>query len=1152
MATGLEALGAASAILQVIQVAASIISNCKKVYDGKPTIDNDLEQYAGRMSDATSSIQSRCKTMAEARPSKYNERLDTLARECLGVANELEAEVRSVTATQKKGSLFKAVNAILKASSQRKKIEGLESTLSRCRAVMETEMMAHICSQSDAIELQQKEEFKELADDVQILVAQISRGHTKVEELVRKENDWTREVVVQESGKTQKAITEHITKEMEALSIDAELKAQRETLLKSLKFPEMNQRYNDLMSSKRASFKRLFASYQALASKNDDAKDTRLSEDSSFEDRSFEDAGRRKDEIDDAWEDFVKWLCSDNSLFCIRGKPGSGKSTLLKFIVDTEKTKELLRQWSPEAAIISHFFWKIGSTPQNSIKGFLCSLVYRILSESSETAKQILDRFPDLSSKVSYHDWSNEELKSVFYFILKNDSRQLCIFVDGLDEISNNDGLFALIKLIEEISKFPNVKICVSSRPETLVTNWLTKQNVPGILLEDLTRPEMREFVQKELKPFVSDTISDNTHSRLVHDLVFKAQGVFLWLHLATRSIVMGIQNGDSHDLLLARLKELPGELKDLYADMWQRLNENSPVYRETAARFFHYALDQKGPVPMFPEVGFPSGFPEVWQATLFQIACAESVETQDSLLREGKTLNASEVIALCNKTTAAIHTRCAGLLRVTPVSMSGDTIQHVGDATSIDVPEASKEIENALFGGVNFIHRTAHDFLTDTEIGQDILRHGALSKREMEFRLVKGLLCLLHFLNSEFGLMGRSGTLVWRAIFLAKDQDQKGIDEAADLLRLIQTQYDKGAIGTDRLFWQKQPPFLSHLTDSNHMDDFVISSLEKADSRELATAVLREAWDPDQSLYYSKNKMPTVKLVQALISMGADPHAYGVNLGQEMGRMEPFAREGSAFTNLLSSGNRSIDDGDHLGSEAARHLLMAAVSMAFTCPDLSGTTLVIARFKETGEVSMLNGTWLTQLGTFLRPTSPGIIYEVDFKFLLLQLLSGLAVDIDEASRGTSRVDELLPRLENPSALIRFIVTIDKESGAKITHKIAPQLSSTAEANDLIARQFAPGTGVHSKPKQPPEGTRAAYKHLISLTKDASTERVGFEAAVRELAGRGLGFCTLLKAGSIPTPSFIEHLEEHFAEFSLTIEELKAAASSGGEGQSKQ
>ncbi|CAG9981279.1 unnamed protein product [Clonostachys byssicola] len=1146
MATGIEALGAACAILQVIQVAGSIISNCKKVYDGKPTIDHDLELYAGRLADTTNAVQSRCKAMAEDRPFKYNERLDTLARECISVANELEAEVCSVTAMQKKGSLFRAVNAVLKASSQRKKIEGMESTLSRCRIVMETEMISHLCSQSDAIELQQKEEFKELADDVQLLVAQISCGYTKLEELVRKENDWTRGVVVQESGKTQKAVTEHITKEMGALSADAELKAQREALVQSLKFPEMNQRYNDLMSSKRASFTRLFESYRAVTSKKDDSSDTELSDASIFEPEP-----RRKDEIDDAWEDFVKWLCSDNSLFCIRGKPGSGKSTLVKFIVGTGNTKELLRQWSPEAAIISHFFWKIGSNPQNSIKGFLCSLVYRSLNESSETVKQILDRFPTLSSKVSYHDWSDDELKSVFYFILKNDSRKLCIFVDGLDEISNTDGLYALIKLIEEISKFPNIKICVSSRPETLVTNWLTKQNVPSILLEDLTRPEMREFVQKELRPFVPEYISKDTYSRLVHDLVFKAQGVFLWLVLATKSVVVGIQNGDSHDLLLARLKGLPGELKDLYADMWRRLNENSPVYRETAARFFKYALDKKGVVPMFPEVGFPSGFPEVWQATLFQIACAESVETQDLLLREGKTLNTSEVIELCNKTTAAIQTRCAGLLRVTPVSMSGRTIQFVGDANSVEAPEASKEVEDALFSGVNFIHRTAHDFLTDTEIGQEILRHGALSEREMEFKLVKGLLCLLHFLNSEFGLMGRSGTLIGRAILLAKDQDQKGMDEAADLLRLIQTQYDKGAIGTDRPSWQKQPPFLSHLTDFNHMDDFVISSLKKADSRELATAVLREAWDPDQSLYYSRNRMPTVKLVQALISMGADPHAYGQNLDQGMGRMEPFAREGSAFTNLLSSGNRSIGDGDHLGGEAARYLLMAAVSMAFTCPDLSGTTLVLARFKENGEMSILNQTWLNSLGGFLRPTSPGIIYEVDFKFLLLQLLSGLAVDIDEASRGTSRVDELLPRLENPSAVIRYIVTIDKESKAKIAHKIAPQLSSTAEASDLIERQFAPGTGVHSRLKEAPEGSHAAYEYLMSLTKDASTEIVGFEAAIRELAGRGLGFCTLLKAGSIPTPSFIEHLEEHYAEFSLTIEELKAAATLG-ESQSKQ
>ncbi|KAG3176584.1 hypothetical protein PC129_g25548, partial [Phytophthora cactorum] len=159
----------------------------------------------------------------------------------------------------------------------------------------------------------------------------------------------------------------------------------------------------------------------------------------------------------------------------------------------------------------------------------------------------------------------------------------------------------------------------------------------------------MRTFVAKELKPFLStDTISVKAHDKLVEKLVWKAQGVFLWLHLATRSVTIGIQNEDSEDMLLARLEELPSELTQLYADMWQRLNENNSVYRDTAARYFRYALQKRGLIPMFPEVGFPSGFPEIQQPVLFQIACAEAVDIQDILLSGTETVDFTQVQQLC------------------------------------------------------------------------------------------------------------------------------------------------------------------------------------------------------------------------------------------------------------------------------------------------------------------------------------------------------------------------------------------------------------------------------------------------------------------------------------------------------------------------
>ncbi|KAJ3548579.1 hypothetical protein NM208_g939 [Fusarium decemcellulare] len=1128
MATGLEVLGTASAVLQVISFACDVAGACKRVYDGKPTADDDLEEHAQRMSDAVSRIQTRCETLAKSQSSNDHTKLSDIAEDCSAAARELESEVRFVTGLHKKGNLLRAAHAALRASSHRKKIDRLEISLSRCRQVMEIEMMAHLCSQSDAIEIQQRDGFRDIEMDVQNLVVRISQGHTKLEDLIKSENDVTREVIAQETVKASGAINEHVTAEFQALSANTEAKARYKTFLQGLKFPEMNQRYNDLMSSHNASFNGVFASYKEMISKENDIKGPRKKNNEETRSREL---GRR--EIDQVWAEFVNWLQSSDSLFCIRGKPGSGKSTLVKFIIDNKTTKQLLSHWNSNAAIISHFFWKIGSSSQNSIKGLLCSLVYRSLDGNREIAEQVLDRFPHLSTNTHYNDWSTEDLRTVLYFILENDTRHLCIFIDGLDEICNRDGLTKLTQTIEEILKFPRIKMCVATRPETLVMSWLKKMNVPGILLEDLTRPDMRTFVQKELKPFLTDkTISPDIHRKLMDELIWKAQGVFLWLHLAIRSITTGIQHEDPEEMLLDRLKELPRELEQLYTDMWQRTNENNSIYRNIAARYFRYALNDRGLVPMFPEVGYPSGYPEIWQPTLFQIAGAESVETQKLLFTGTNAIDFPEVQRLCYKTKLAVQNRCAGLLRVTPPSMRGRMMEIVGSANELDIPQGDEAVDDALFSRVDFIHRTAHDFLTDTEAGQEILNCGQVSDTEVKIRLHKGMLCLLSFLHSEYGVMGRSGTSFYQTIKLFESSDQDGLKEATEMLHVLRNLYDNKVIGADRPRWQPQAPFLSHLTNYTQLDDFVISSLKQASSKTL-TEVLRESYDPDLSLRYG-NYAPSVRLVKTLISMGADPHARGVNHKREMGSMEPFVRQGTAFTNLLMFGLKSIDEGERLDSDPAREMLKAAVIMAMSCPDWSATTLVIGRVKQDKEASLMNVTWLSNPKTFVHVDSPWLLYEVDLRFLLLRLLSGLAVDIGEDTISGSQVDELLPKLENPLAKIRFIMTCDTESGDAKT-LVCHRPSSKLSPSEITDRLFGLGADWTEK-------SESAYDCTMRLVRDPSLETMDLESAVLSLADEGLGFCTLVEAGVVPPLSYVEHLEEHMPYYAVTLQRLRATA----------
>ncbi|KAH7013066.1 hypothetical protein EDB80DRAFT_570035, partial [Ilyonectria destructans] len=1049
-------------------------------------------------------------------------KLGSIAEGCKTAATELEREVRFVTSLRGKGSLLKAINATLRASSHRKKIKTLELLLFRYKQVMEVEIMSHLCSRSHAIELQQTDNFEDLTKDVQSLVAQIAQGHTKQEGLVRAEHDVTREVVVQETVKTQETINTHVTSEVQALGTNALTEAQRKTFLQSLKFSEMNQRYNDLINSRNASFKQVFASYKKMTSKGNGSKRT---QETNRKYLSTHNHGRK--EIDQTWAGFIEWLQSSDSLFCIWGKPGSGKSTLVKFIIDNKNTKQLLSRWSPTATIISHFFWKIGSLPQNSIKGLICSLVYQILDGNQKMIEHVLDRFHHLSSNTYYHDWSTEDLQTVLYSILEKDTRHLCIFIDGLDEICNYDGLFNLTRSIEEILKFPNLKMCIASRPESLVMSWLKGKNVHGVLLENLTRPEMVTFVHKELECFLSkNSISSKTHKMLTKNLVRKAEGVFLWLHLATRSLATGIQNEDSEEMLRARLEGLPNELEQLYANMWQKLNDNNSIYRETAARYFLYTLQGKGFIPMFPHNGIAPEYPEIQQPTLFQIACAESVETQDVLLVGTDSIDLTEVQRLCEKTKLDIQNRCAGLAVV-------------GRANGPNLPKGTEDVEDALFSRLVFIHRTAHDFLTDTEAGQAILKCGVLSENGMRTRILKGLLCLLRFIHSEYGVMGRPNSIFYQVVELSEIESNEGLQEAIGMLQIVENLHNNKVLGYN---WQPQPPFLSHLIDHAQFDDFVISSIALAGSSDLATDVLREAWDPDRSLIGNRKMAPSSRLVEALISMGADPHVYGVNRKQRIGRMELFARQGTAFSNLLMCGMHSIGRGEHLISDFARGMLEVIVSMATICPDLSATTLAMGHINENGQMSLVNLTWLNNPSRPYNCEYLWLLYEVDMKFLLLRLLSLLGVEIDEDNVDGSQVNELLPRLKHPSAKLRFIIARNGDSKTPVCHRVSAELSTPK----VTERLFAPAADLRKKPHQvrASEKVGSAYEDVMHLTRDPSVETVDLESAVISLADEGLGFCTLLEAGIIPTLPYVEFWEKHRLHYPSTIEQLKTAVSS--------
>lgn len=156
-----------------------------------------------------------------------------------------------------------------------------------------------------------------------------------------------------------------------------------ERLLSSLRFDEINARKSQIDCSFPNSFLWIFG----IEDPNTSAV---VSENDSDERSSGSDTSRCCRATRGRLEgSFVDFLNSDDSLFWISGKPGSGKSTLMKFVLSSPRTQsELRKRQQREVQIISHFFffWKPGSTLQQSIHGFLCSLLYYRSTQLCSTA----------------------------------------------------------------------------------------------------------------------------------------------------------------------------------------------------------------------------------------------------------------------------------------------------------------------------------------------------------------------------------------------------------------------------------------------------------------------------------------------------------------------------------------------------------------------------------------------------------------------------------------------------------------------------------------------------------------------------------------------------------------------------------------------
>ncbi len=422
------------------------------------------------------------------------------------------------------------------------------------------------------------------------------------------------------------------------------------------------------------------------------------------------------------WSNFVEWLQYGHGTYWINGKAGSGKSTLMNFVWQNQQTLDHLRAWAGTKSLLTplFFFSVTGTQLQQSVEGLLRSLICQILEKYRQFVPNISqEASTGPASAQTFPMWTEGRLRRCFQTLIKaiTPALRVCIFIDGLDECSGDHR--ELLELVSQFADNQDVKVCFSSRPERSFEEFLPSSS---LRLQDLTQEDMQVYVKTRIDeiPQIQSLSSDKISwkNEMLRLIVERAQGVFLWVELVTRSQINGIRNCDDLATLERKLSSLPGEVEELYSRMLVKMDG----YESEAARYLQSAHH------FTKETQSPSVDSHVLNFAIARFGLTDS-------LRLSSKLNRRNVVSRCVEVSERIPITCGGFLELYDNEQQGTqqgTRHKEANENDLWLAWEPLEIRSTSLDvdwcrkSVRFLHRTARDFFETEAKGGEFLKHHA------------------------------------------------------------------------------------------------------------------------------------------------------------------------------------------------------------------------------------------------------------------------------------------------------------------------------------------------------------------------------------------------------------------------------------------
>lgn len=601
---------------------------------------------------------------------------------------------------------------------------------------------------------------------------------------------------------------------------------------------------------------------------------------------------------DTEWDNFVAWLqnpeCASH-LYWISAKPGAGKSNLIHFLEENLNPSQHMFPWSQQSEVLiaSYYFWNPGNILQKSLAGLLRTLLYQLLERSPETVLSCLlqDKQSHIYSSHSTNIWTKLELRKHLRQTMSvmSSSIRILILVDGLDELhGSDDDREELIELLQELGRYPFVKLCVSSRRWTIFQDAFNM--CPQLRLENLNAGDISLYVQGQLGSqtrFQQILRHDNRGEQLLKDITTKAQGVFLWTRLVVKDLLRGVRDGDSLETLQQKVENVPGELNDYFSQMMETIDAH---HRPQACAVLQIALHDENEWIQLSSLRLMD--------FVFIAHASTDFALTDQLQRYVSELASTDALVYTlDSTLRMLSSRCKGLL---------DCFFHENSAFFNDTEETNSlsvsRLPNSVITAlrlhknvafdlrVDFMHRSLRDFLLEPDNQHFLHQHtgGPFDARNYlrNARLCQLFICMNWRLRTE-AAVGHASYVICTmssphfrrtarcAHFASKLQHALGYI----LINLDYMPEYWYIYGTFKLWHQEQSSFLSLAIDFNwawYLETALTAEVVRTkQGRPILDYILRPRFSSQggDNKFSIGNQYPMSDLVRRVVSLGADPN---------------------------------------------------------------------------------------------------------------------------------------------------------------------------------------------------------------------------------------------------------------------------------------